>query len=127
MPRCPIVIPEVVRVPLAEGDFVDLKKSLTAGEYREMLGNQFIQNQQGNMTVDFKNFGFVRILAYVVGWSFVGLDGGPLAVSADTVNSMDQATFSELLAAVETHHDAAEAAMTARKNAQGTPIASATI
>jgi hypothetical protein len=120
MPRCPIVRPEVVRVPLADGDFLDLKKQLNTREYRSMLTAQFREPNAGDKAViNLEQMGVSKVLAYVVGWSFVDFDGHPLPFDASTLMSIHHDVFTEILAAVEAHEEASEKARAAEKNGQG--------
>jgi hypothetical protein len=105
MGRCRIVQPETVRLPLSDGDFVDVKRELTAGEYYDLMVAQ----------VD--RLSYAKILAYVVSWSLVGADNTPIpyslelsdAVRRDTVRALDKATARELTAALDKHEQAVEA------------------
>ena len=120
MARCPIVRPETVRVSLSEGDFLDLKKRLNTGEYRHMLQAQFKDVSAGEKAViNLEQMGLSKVLAYVVGWSFVDLEGKPLPFSEATLRLCDPAVFTEILTAVEAHDDAVEQARAAEKNDQG--------
>lgn len=109
MARCPIVRPDVIRLPLSEGDFIDVKKRLNTGEYRGMLISQYREPNAGEPAiVNLEAMGFNKVVAYVVGWSFVDLDGNPLDFNADTLRHVDPDVFAEVLAAVEKHEAASE-------------------
>lgn len=117
MARCPIVVPEVTRVKLADGEFVDLKRELNAGEYRDMITAQFKDQVAGEKPMlDLNSFGMTVVTAYVVGWSFIDTDGKPLQFSRDVLRKLDQSTFNELKSVCETHHEACEKAAAERKN-----------
>jgi hypothetical protein len=120
MARCPIVLPGVTRVTLADGEWLDLKVELNAGEYRDMITAQFKEQIAGEKpALDLQTFGLTTVLAYVVGWSFVDTDGKtPLGFSREILRKLDQGTFSEIRDACETHHEACEKAAAERKNAQ---------
>jgi hypothetical protein len=119
MARCPIVRPETVRVTLADGEWLELAKELTAGEYRDMVSAQFKDSHAGERPVlDRRQLGISRILAYVKEWSFVDFKGEPLPITDDWLRKFDQSTFAEVVAAVEAHDDASEKAIEARKNDQ---------
>lgn len=130
MSRCPIVKPDVVRVPLAHGDFIDLKRELNTGEYREMLADQYKESSDPERTavVNLRRVGLSRVMAYLMGWSFVDLDGKPLLVSEGAVKACEVATFREILQAVDAHHEASEKEQDARKNAlDGGTVSSPTL
>jgi hypothetical protein len=102
----------MVRLPLSGGDFVDVKRELNAGEYFDLLVAQADRQS------------YAKILAYVIGWSFVGADDKPVPYSLDmpetarrdTVRSLDKDTSRELLAALDKHEQAVDAARTKKKD-----------
>jgi hypothetical protein len=117
MARCPIVRPETVRVTLKDGEWLDLAKELTAGEYRDMHVAQMKDTPAGSgFVLDYRHVGFSTILAYVKEWSFVDLDGKPLPVSEDWLRKFNTATFDEIREAAEAHHAASEKAVDEQKN-----------
>lgn len=112
MPRCRVVTPEVVRIPLSDSDdWIEVKRELNAGEYADLL-TALIARQS-----------FATILTYVVGWSLIGLDGKPLPWDLDgdveirrqTVRGLDKVTVREITAKLDIHQTAEEAALTAKK------------
>jgi hypothetical protein len=120
MGRCRVVAPEVVRLPVSEGDFLDVHKELNSGQYVEMLG----------ALVDRKPF--AKPLAYLVGWSFVGLDGQPIPYDLDlpeevrrsTIAALDKATMREITAALDKHEATEEATLNAKKKTPSSSLVS---
>jgi hypothetical protein len=119
-----VVAPDVVRLPLSDGDFLDVKHTLNAGEYRKLIYDQFKDAAAGEkVTVDLRKIDMGKLLAYIVGWSFVGFDGQPLPyrpdepddIRAATIDSLDQDTYRELIKAVDAHEARDEAARAAQK------------
>jgi len=116
MGRCRVVAPEVVRLPLSEGDYLDVTKELNAGQYFELLG----------ALVERKPFS--KAIAYLVGWSLVGLNGQPLPYDLDmpedarraTLAALDKATVREIIAALDKHEAVEEAAIDAKKKTLAT-------
>ena len=104
MARCRVVQPETVRLSLSDGDFLDVKKELNAGEYFDLLNDMVARVP------------FSHILHYVVGWSLIGLDGKPLpytvdlpaTVRRDTVWVLDKGTTREMIAALNRHESVVE-------------------
>jgi len=122
MPRCPIVTPESVRLPLSRGEYLDVKKELNTGEHRQMIAEQFKDmgpTDAGALTVALNKLGMNRVLAYVLGWSFVGLDHKPLKFGEGALNSCDFGTWEEILKAVDAHHASVEKELETRKNGLG--------
>ena len=113
MGRVRIVVPAVVRLPLSEGDFIDCKAELNAGEYLDLLS-----------AITARDF-FAKTIAYLVGWSFVDTSGAPvpyhLRLTIDerraTLRALDAQTLHEILAAIDEHEAAQEAAREEKKTA----------
>jgi len=111
MGRSRVVVPEVVRLALSDGDYIDVKRDLNAGEYFDLL-TAMAERQK-----------FSKILAYVVGWSFVGPDDHPIPYTLDdpeqarrdTIGALDKATLRELIAAIDKHEGAQDAALAKKK------------
>jgi hypothetical protein len=116
MGTCRVVQPAIVRLLLSGGDYIDVQKELNAGDYHDLLVAMADRTP------------FAKILAYLIGWSLVGLDGHPLPYSLelpererrDTVRSLNKATYRELAAVLDRHEKAEEAALDAKKK---TPVA----
>jgi hypothetical protein len=118
MARCPIVRPETVRVTLADGEWLELAKELTAGEYRDMLAAQFkdAPNSENGVGLDLTKLGMNKLLAYVKNWSFIDTQDMTLPITEDWLKKFDQQTFEEVLEAVNAHHNECEKVIGARKN-----------
>jgi hypothetical protein len=115
VPHCRVVAPGVVRLPLSDGDWIDVKRELNAGEYGDLL-TALVDRQP-----------FAKILQYVIGWSLIGLDGNPLpyaldlpeTVRRDTIKSLDKQTLRELIAVLDKHEAIEEAALEKKRS---TPV-----
>jgi len=111
MGRCRVVTPESVRLPLSDGDFLTVKKELNAGEYHALV----VESAAGKP--------FAVVLAYLVGWSLVGLGDQPIAYSLtqsaderrDVLGSLDVPTIVEIVAALDPHQAANERAIQEKK------------
>lgn len=108
------VKPEVARLSLAGGQFVDVKKRLNHGESEDMfaLMSPFV-GADGRVQVNLREVRMAKVLSYVVGWS-LSSDGTPVAMSLemphdarkDTINSLDPDRFNEIHQAIEQHENA---------------------
>lgn len=133
MPRCRIVVPEVVRKPLSDGDWIDLKKRLTYGERNKMHAALVTEIRgDGRVTPNLEMIDAARIIAYLVDWSLVDPKGKQIDISTDTkkraaIESLDEATVQEILAAIDAHIAEQDAARDAEKNAQDGETASSGI
>ena len=111
MGRNRLVSPESVRVPLSDGDFLTVKRELSAGEYLDCLQD----GAAGNRFADW--------IAYLVGWSLVGPHDAPIPYAPsmsvderrDTLRSLDVATIVEIDVAIKAHVAANERAVQEKK------------
>ncbi len=114
--------PQTTRLPLSDGEWIEVKRRLTAGEYHGLLQRQYVLQENGRMQMDIRYAGLAQVLAYVTDWSLS--DGGkPVPFSEAALMSTDIDTFREIKKAVEAHDEADEAARSAEKNDQGGPTA----
>jgi hypothetical protein len=106
-----VVAPEVVRLPLSDGDYLDVQKELNAGQYLELL--YALADRRP----------FAKPIAYLVGWSLVGLTGQPLPYDLDmpeadrrsTIGALDKGSLREITAALDKHEATEEQALAAKK------------
>ena len=121
------VKPEVVRIPISNSDYLDVKKRLTAGEQEDMLAQMVPTMTPGEaIKADSRQVRIARVLAYLVGWSLMDDDKPvpmspalPVAVRVSTVENLDPEDFAEIWQAISTHEDTQEKARQAAKNGQG--------
>lgn len=128
MGRCRFVPPEVVRLPLDGGDWIDVKKELNAGETRAIFTDLVKDFHAGEAaTLDAKAVGLTKALNYIVGWSFTDAQGQGVPFSASALNNLYPEDYQELIDAIEAHDGAVERARSERKNGQATVTAFAPI
>jgi len=131
MGRCRVVRPQEVQLSLSDGDWIRVKKRLTAGESREQF-SRIVKDAPGGErpTLSSMQVGLSRILAYLLDWSLVDDKGvvlplrnarGEIAIDVMTasLNSIDPESFGEILSAVEAHEDAMDKEREAEKNVTG--------
>lgn len=121
--------PDTLTIQLTEGDWILVKKRLTAGENREML-RRGRDPETGR--VDGMNFGYSKILAYLVDWSFKGLDEKVIPIrdqSAATVgaalDAIDPDSYVEVLKAIDAHEEAMAAERAREKKTSAGALSSA--
>lgn len=108
-----MVRPEAVNVKITGGDWILLKKRLTAGETRAMLHRGMREDGRG---VDVLRIGHAKALAYLLDWSLLDPANQPIVIreKAESVvgaalDSLDPDSFNEIVAAVVAHEAAMEA------------------
>jgi hypothetical protein len=121
---CPLVQPNVVRLPLSNGHYLDVKRELNAGEVRRAFARTI---KDGYVTggeaarLDPEKIGITRPLEYLVGWSFCDPQGQPLPIAEGSLLGLQMPVFREVIAAIEAHDEATLAAREEehRKNQTG--------
>lgn len=120
------VKPQIVRLPLSAGDFIDVKKRLNTGEQQDLhacmvatmtAGEKVLLNSKSVMTA--------KVLAYLLTWSLTD-EGQPVPMSPEmddqarlsTLRNLDPDTFREIREAIESHEAAIEKETTDAKNVQ---------
>jgi len=106
--RMAFVKPEVIRIALKEGDWIDVKKFLTSGEEAYLAGAGvpgFSQGEPGKQSfeLDFVSLKFARMLTYLVAWSFVDEKGNQTKPTRDYVETLDPEIFAEVEQALDVH------------------------
>lgn len=109
------VKPEVVRVPLSGGQFVDIKKRLSHGEREDMYAGMYEVTAQG-ATLNRTTARTKKALMYLVGWSLTD-DGAPVPMSPQvdtdtrlaTLRSLSIERFDEIYDAIQAHEEGAAA------------------
>lgn len=123
---------ETVRLPLSEGDWIDIKRVLTVGEERDILARSVREvKPDGSYKLDDQAFSFTAAAIYIVGWSFLGLDGQPipwpvhrpLDKRVEVLRTLDGDSIREIEEALAAHREALEQ----EKNASGGETGSAPI
>lgn len=119
-----------------DGDWIDVKKELTAGETKRVFTDVIKgkEMRQGEAPIlDPEKVGITNILAYLLAWSFLDEDGEPQPYSAitmsddqrmDTIYRLSAADYQELDQAIDYHIAAVAAEREARKNAPAISSAS---
>jgi hypothetical protein len=115
--RCPYVKPDVERYPLAEGDWIEFKKYLNAGESKALAGAgvpSMTPGEKGpkSFELDFRALGLSRLHAYATAWSFVDFKGNQTKPTLDDIAQLDPEVFDELDKVLDGHIKE----MAARKN-----------
>lgn len=116
------VAPETVRIDLADGDWIEIKKELTVGEHRRYLASGFKRAASGGdeIEVDWGVRSLSLVEAYLVGWSARDKDGKPVSVTRQAIEKLASEDFDAIADAIRAHMEAHEAAKKAMRTT--TPI-----
>lgn len=106
------VEPEVIRIDLSGGDWIEIKKNLTVGEEKRIYGSTFSKGQLGGggigVEMDLASYDLRKVEAYLLAWSAKDKDDKPIDVSYDAICALPSDVFDEILAAIDKHTDAME-------------------
>lgn len=116
------VTPAEVRIPISDGDYLIVKNRLNAGETLAMYAAMRGTDEH----VDPIKFGAAIIQAYLLDWSIAGDDGHivsirnqPPDVVAGALLNLEYPDFQEILAAIQAHEKAIDAARQEKKQPTG--------
>ncbi len=120
MGRCRFVQPNLKRLELSDGEWVDVKQELNAGESRRVFA-RLVKTMHFNekAEIDPEQVGLSKVVEFIVGWSLTDADGRPVPVSEAAISNMDGETYAEIVAAIDKHEEAGDKAREERKNAKG--------
>jgi hypothetical protein len=128
-----VVRPETVRINISDGDWIDVKKRLNAGEARRVYTRMVKTAEAGKpFELDPFQVGRSQVMAYLVNWSFTdqpitGEFGQPASpeVIGEALDNLDLESFNEIAQAVAAHETAMNAERDAEKKVKSSETASA--
>jgi hypothetical protein len=122
------VMPGMVRLPLAGGDYIDIKRRLNVGEERRVFARCVKKMLAGqDAEIDPEQVGKTRIAEFILGWGgpgFVMPDGTPVEFSEAALTDLEPEAYSEIREAIEAHEKADKAQRDSEKNVTGGATAS---
>lgn len=120
------VQPGSEKLEISDGDWLIVKRELTAGEARRAFARTVKRMNAGDQTeLDPEGVGLGKMVAYLLDWSLVGHDGKPVvirdqpdAVIEAALLSLDTASFLEIFNAINAHERAETARALEEKKRQ---------
>jgi len=115
--------PESLRIDLTDGDWILVKKRLSAGESRRLMSRMVKEMRAGErVQLEPEQVGRSKIIEYLLDWSFI--DGtGPVVIRGKSateigqiLDGLNQESFTEVMQAIDAHEDAMDAERSAEKN-----------
>jgi hypothetical protein len=113
MTESPIVPARTQRVVLPGGHWVEVKACLNHGEHQEMYEALYVENAEGQVMKQPFKMAEAVVLAYLVDWSYVDLDGQPLTLRGKSrderhqiLKNFYQDYYLDVKDAVDAHHAA---------------------
>jgi hypothetical protein len=115
---------EELRIDISGGDWLLVRKHLTAGEARSIAARAFKPGTfkaGGQPEVDIENFGIGQAVGYLIDWSITDVDDKPISIRGKGYEFVEAAlknqspeSLTEILDAIQAH----DAAMTAERELQ---------
>lgn len=110
------VQPEIVRLELTDGDWLEVRKELSMGEARRAMARTIkTMRADGRIEPDLEMVGRAEIAAYIVDWSFVDAQDKRVPYTDAALDNLTGDTYAEIEAAVRAHIASVE---DERKNAR---------
>ena len=111
-----------------DGEWIDVKAELNAGETRHIFTDLVKDLQAGEKAkLDPTQVGLTKMTQYIVDWSLTDPRGARVPFSPSALTNLDTETYNEISAAVDWHDEDVERRRAERKNARTTANTSATI
>lgn len=107
------VRPDTTRIPLSDGEWIEVKKKLSAGEERAQLARIYIAGVNGELKANPMQVGLALMVSYLVDWSGRDENGKPVNIRdlapdvlAKVLDDLEPSTFGEIRKAIEAHAEA---------------------
>jgi len=110
-----VLSPDVTRLVLKDGSWIEVKRQLTAGEERAYRSAGFRRVSQrkdedgSEIDVDWTAMAFARAEAFIVDWSARTPEDKPMPVSRTNIRTLHPDDFAEIDAAIVAHMEAVDA------------------
>ena len=111
MGRNRFVVPKVTRLPLSDGDWIEVKDELTVGEARAVTQSFVgVINPDGSRTPNRETLGMGQVFAHLVDWSLKDANDKPVPLTMDALKALSLDDFREIDDALDRHLEAVDAA-----------------
>lgn len=115
MGRSRFPTPQVERLPLSDGDFIEIKRELTIGEEKDVVLLSLREvgsdaDGRPKLTHDFQLTPFAKAVVYLVNWTFCN-DKGPIKLESDQrkrlaqLRALDRESWTEISEAIDKHEE----------------------
>lgn len=103
------VQPEIVRLELSEGDWLDVRRELSTGEARRAMARTIkSMRADGRIEPDLEMLGRAEIAAFIVDWSFIDANDKRVPFTDAALDNLTQDAYAEIETAVRAHMAAVE-------------------
>jgi hypothetical protein len=118
MARNRFAVAEIDRLPLSDGDFIEVKRQLTVGEEKDvsLLAMREMSQEDGTLKFrpDYQLMPFAKAVIYLVSWSFHNAKG-PVKLEdnqkkrLEQLRALDSETWDEIEKAISDHEEKTDA------------------
>jgi len=123
MPRNRFIEPEIVRLFLSDGDWIEVKRELNIGEHKRLDAAGVRYQLFGPPIVDWEAYHIGRAAVWLTAWSFRNAEDRPVELTIDAIRALDQETFNEIQTALTAHIDVLDEEKKTRLQARRTSCA----
>lgn len=122
MGRNRFVNPDVVRIPLSDDDWIEIKKELSVGDAKRIQNAALTfvageRDEDRKIGIDMHRATIEQVFTWLVDWSFRDSKDKPVRVSRQAIEALDQETFEEVESAITAYAEEREREKNARKSA----------
>lgn len=104
MSKLRLVQPEVTRIDLGDGEWIEVRRELTAGEQRRAMARTVSSvDMLGRVTPNMEQLGKTEVIAYLLDWSLRDANDKPVEVSEAAVDGLSPESFKLIADKVEAH------------------------
>lgn len=115
------VKPQIVRLPLSGGDWIEVKRRLNTGEEHDLFARMLppLVTPGEKMQLQSKEVLLAKVSSYLLGWSLTD-NGQPVSITDGALRNLDPDTFGEIRDAIDAHETAVTTEIElAKKNLTG--------
>lgn len=100
--RLRMIKPQVDKIDLGDGEWIEVRRELTAGEQRKALARSMTVVGMG-MSPNLEQLGKAEVLAYLLDWSIADESGKRIEVSEDALDNLHPEAYKLIADAIEAH------------------------
>ena len=98
----------VVRLPLTDDDWIEVKERLSYGEQQRLTGTAVGRAGNGGVGINFADYEIEKLLVWLVDWSLRDEDDKPVKLCRSAIEALDPETASEIDEAIAKHIEGQE-------------------
>jgi hypothetical protein len=106
-----VSLTDTVRLPLSEGDWIEVRRSLSWGQRHDLINAYSQIHEDGTVSVDALKIAPAELRAYLTDWSFTEpATGDRVPINEQTIYALAEEAAVEIVEALRRHLNAQQAA-----------------